>query len=128
MRTALAIVCSLTVLAVTYLSLSLLLLRPPGANLQNWFLETALFVAESVLVLVVLAGVVSAARLRWVVVAGGLAIMWMGATAVRATVTGPHFEGYAVILGSLLVLQGVLTLSVFLRPLYAVTTQDVTSA
>ena len=116
MRTALAIVCSFTLLAVTYLSLSLLVLRPPRADYQAWFLRAALFAAVGGLTLAALAGAVSGGRWRWGLVTGAVAIIWVGAEAVRATLTGPHFEGYALLLGGALVVQGALTLGVFLSP------------
>ncbi len=34
---------------------------------------------------------------------------------VRSTLTSPHFEGYALVLGSMLAVQGALTLAVFAR-------------
>ena len=48
-------------------------------------------------------------------IAGALAITWVGGTWAYATVTGTHFEGYALVLGSALVVQGALTLAVFVR-------------
>jgi hypothetical protein len=54
--------------------------------------------------------------IRWLVLAGGIAIIWVGASWARATLASDHFEGYALVLGSMLVVQGALTLGVFLRP------------
>ena len=115
MRTALAVVCSFTLCAVAYLSLSVLIFRPPGVNDQESLLLAVLFVGVSVLTLAGLAGI-SGAWIRWPLVAGGLAIIWAGAAAVRATLAGPHFEGYALVLGSVLVAQGALTFAVFGPP------------
>ncbi len=52
---------------------------------------------------------------RYAAQAGGFAIAVIGAWSVYRTLSGPHFEGYAVVLGSALVLQGALTFLVFLR-------------
>jgi len=51
--------------------------------------------------------------LRYAAAAGGAAIVALGAASVYSTVSGPHFEGYALALGSMLVIQGVLTLVTF---------------
>ena len=39
----------------------------------------------------------------------------IGAWMVRDTLTSTHFEGYALVLGSMLVVQGALTLAALLR-------------
>jgi hypothetical protein len=116
LKTALVALCSLTLLATGYLSLSLIVLRPPRANVSAWFMMATLFVAQSALTLVAATGAVSAGWIRWLVVAGSLAILWVGASWAHDTLTSEHFEGYALVLGSMLVLQGALTLGVFLRP------------
>lgn len=115
LRAALAAICAFTLLATVYLTLSLLILRPPRANYQEWTVMASLFVAQSVLTLLAFAGGSSASWIRWVVLVGGGAIIWAGASWAFATVWGPHFEGYALVLGSVLVLQGALTLVVFAR-------------
>jgi len=114
-RTALAAICVFTLLATGYLSLSLLILRPPRANDQEWAVMASLFVAQSVLTLPVLAGGLSGSWIRWFVVAGGATVLLVGGSWAHATVSGPHFEGYALVLGSVLVVQGALTLAVFAR-------------
>ena len=116
MRTVLAAVCAFTLLATGYLSLSVLILHPPRVNDAVWFLLAALFAAQGVLTLTTLAGVVRGASTRWPLLAGGVAIILVGASWVRDTVSGPHFEGYALVLGAALVVQGALTLGAFIRP------------
>src|SRR6267142_2374014 len=123
-KTSLAAICAASLLATSYLTASLLILHPPRANPQ-WFLSATLFVAQGALTRAAL-GMgrqrrlhddwlrLSDGILRWLVVAGGGAIIWIGVSWVRATLSGPHFEGYALVLGSALALQGALTLSVFL--------------
>jgi hypothetical protein len=51
--------------------------------------------------------------LRHAAAAGGAAIVALGAASVYSTASGPHFEGYALVLGSMLVVQGLLTLMAF---------------
>ena len=116
MRTILAAVCAFTLLATGYLSLSVLILHPPRVNYAMWFLMAALFAGQGVLTLATLAGVARGASIRWLLLAGGVAIILVGASWVRDTVSGPHFEGYALVLGSALVVQGALTLGAFIRP------------
>jgi hypothetical protein len=111
MKTALALISSFTLLAAGYLSLSVAILRPPRVNYGEWFLMATLFVGQSVLTLVAVTGLVSGAWIRWGLLAGSVAIIGVGAAWVKATVSGPHFEGYALVLGSALVVQGVLTLA-----------------
>ena len=111
LKTALTLICSFTLLATGYLSLSIIVLHPPRANYPRWFLMAALFVAQSVLTLGAVSGAMSGGWTRWPLLAGGLAIMGLGASWAHATVTGPHFEGYALVLGSVLVAQGALTMA-----------------
>ena len=55
---------------------------------------------------------------RWtriVATAGGAMLSATGVWMVRETLASSHFEGYALVLGSMLVLQGVLTVFTLLR-------------
>ena len=115
LKTALLAMCAFTLLATGYLSLSLAILRPPRANYSEWFMMATLFVAQSVLTMMAVSALFSGEWIRWLVLAGGVAIMWAGAAWVHDTLASEHFEGYALILGSWLVVQGALTLVVFLR-------------
>ena len=111
-KTALAAICTFTLLATAYLTASLLVLRPPRANYLQWTLVAAVILVQGALTLFAMrAGV--AKGLRYVVAAGGAAIAALGASSVYSTVSGPHFEGYALVLGSTLVGQGLLTLIAF---------------
>jgi hypothetical protein len=113
MRTLLAILSSLTVLATGYLSLSLTILRPPRANYEEWIPLAALFLLQGMLTLVAIAHGVPGRVIRGALVAGAIAILCVGGLWVYATASGPHFEGYALVLGSALVIQGALTVPVF---------------
>ena len=111
-KTALAAICAFTLLATAYLTASLLILRPPRANYQRWTLVAAVILVQGALTLLALRPG-SPKGLRYVAVAGGAAIAALGASSVYSTVSGPHFEGYALVLGSMLVIQGLLTLMAF---------------
>jgi hypothetical protein len=112
----LAASCWLTLFATAYLSLSVIVLRPPRLNYSAWFLMAGFFVAQSVLTLVTVAGSARSTWSRRVLIAGGVAIASTGAWWVHETVSGPHFEGYALILGSWVAIQGTLTV-LWLLPL-----------
>ena len=114
-KASLAAICSLTLLATGYLSLSLLVLRPPRANYPEWFMMAALFVTQSAFTLLAVAGMVSGGWVRGLLLTGSLAIVWVGASWARATLTSDHFEGYALVLGLALVIQGALTFIIVLR-------------
>ena len=115
MKTLLALIASLTVLATGYLSLSLLILRPPRANYYEWIPMATLFLAQGVLTLVAMARGISHRWIRAALAVGGIAILCVGASWAYATLSGPHFEGYALVLGSALAMQGALTVPTFWR-------------
>jgi len=111
-KAALAAICIFTLSATVYLSASLLIFEPPRANYQQWAFIASAIIGQGALTLVAMrAG--SARGLRYAVGAGGAAIAALGASSIYTTVSGPHFEGYALVLGSMLVIQGLLTLITF---------------
>jgi hypothetical protein len=111
-KAALAAICIFTLSATVYLSASLMILRPPRANDQQWALVASAIIVQGALTLVALrAG--SSRGLRYAAAAGGVALAAFGASSIYSTVSGPHFEGYALVLGSMLVIQGLLTLITF---------------
>jgi hypothetical protein len=105
-----AVLCSFTLFATGYLSLSVIVLRPPRASYQAWFLMAALFVAQSVLTLAEIAGTARGGWIRGSLLAGSVAVIAVGAWWVHGTLAASHFEGYALVLGSLVAVQGSLTL------------------
>ena len=109
LKTALTAICLLTLSATVYLSASLMILRPPRANYQQWALMAGAIVLQSALTLVAMRGG-SRRGWRYAAAAGGAALAALGVSSVYSTVSGPHFEGYALVLGSALVIQGLLTL------------------
>lgn len=108
-------VCAGTMGSIAYLSLSLLLLRPPGANYRAWSAEASfVFVLTAVTFAWAKAGDLSSPWTRPLLLLGSLTLASIGAGTFYANVTG-HFEGYGVVLGTLFTLQALLTL-VHLRP------------
>ena len=101
--------CWCTLFAVAYVSLSVVILHPPRLNYSAWFLTAAYLVVQSVLTLFMVGGSVRGSWTRRVLIAGGVAIASIGTWWVHATVSGPHFEGFALILGSWVAIQGMLT-------------------
>ena len=114
-RRALLALCAVTMLASAYLSLSMLILRPPRANYPGWFVEAALFVAQGALTIVALTrGGSPTTWSRSLLTAGGVAIALIGGSSLYAAATA-HFEGYALVLGALLNIQGLVTIVHFQR-------------
>jgi hypothetical protein len=113
MKTLLVVISSLTLAATGVLSLSLLILHPPRANYQEWFPMAALFLTQGGLTLFAVTRGGPATWIRRVLVAGGIAILCVGGMWAYATASAPHFEGYALVLGSALAIQGALTATVF---------------
>ena len=99
--------CGLTLLATTYLSLSVLILRPPRADYRMLGAEAALFVVQSVLTMVAVDA--RSRALRALATSGAVVIAVLGARAIYSTLAGPHFEGYALVLGAMLIVQAVLS-------------------
>jgi hypothetical protein len=112
LRKTLAVTAAFVLLATAYLTGSMIALQPPRANIAGWLPIAALVALQGGLTLATIAGAKSRWA-RWVLVAGSVAIIWLGASWVRNTLAGAHFEGYAVVLGTALVAQGVLTLGLF---------------
>ena len=109
---ALAALCCLTIAASCFLALSYVTLK--GLDNPRPLGVLALFVAESGLTLAALALYASVAGLDLLVSAGAAGLMWLGWSIASTTLSGPHFEGYALVMGAAGVLQGALTLARFL--------------
>src|SRR5580765_2114210 len=115
MRATLAAICAFTLLATAFLSASLLIVRPPRANDGQWTILAVVIAVQGVLTLIALR-TGSPKGLRYATAAGGAILAALGARSVYGTVSGPHFEGYALVLGSAMAVQGLLTLVTFARP------------
>ena len=55
---------------------------------------------------------------RGLLMAGAIAIIWLGYRSVGRVLHSPHFEGYVLVIGAALILQGVLTLATAARQYY----------
>lgn len=117
LKALLAAVCVFTLLATIYLSLSLAILRPPRVNYVIWSVMATLFAVQSGLTLFSVAGPAGASRMRWLLVAGALALIGIGGWWALSTLSASHFEGYALVLGSAVAVQGLLTLTARRRSL-----------
>ena len=115
MKTALTAMCILLLLATGYLSLSLIILNPPRANFPVWFTLAAILVVQSVLTLVANTIPHPPPWLRILVAAGACVLVAIAVWRVRATLVSSHFEGYNLLLGAMLVVQGALTTAAFVR-------------
>jgi hypothetical protein len=108
MRTVLTAICALAIAASAWLGVMFVVLHRPGW--ERGAAVSALFVAQSLLA--------SAATNRWlagfwwrlIASAGAVALAWRGASAVISNLNSSYFEGYALVIGVLLALQGLLTL------------------
>jgi hypothetical protein len=115
MKAELTVACTVTLLATAYLSISLMVLQPPRANFPAWFSLAAVCVAQGVLTLVAITMPRPPGRLRAVVAAGACVLIAIAVWRVRDTLNSSHFEGYNLLLGAMLVVQGALTLAAFVR-------------
>ena len=98
-----------TMAATLLLTLSVLALRPARVDLASWLAAAALFTAQGLLTLGVIAGLLRGIVARLLLAAGGATIAWVGGAWAYGTVSGMHFEGHALVLGTTLALQGALT-------------------
>ena len=115
MKTALGAVCGLTLFASAYLGLSYLLLK--GTEDLRPLVWLALFVVPSGLTLAALASGASGVSTRALLLLIGAAVAWLGVWSIQQTLSNSHFEGYALVLGAIGVLQGLLTVALVLaRP------------
>jgi hypothetical protein len=112
MKTALAATCVLVLLAIGYLSLSLVVLDPPRARVTVWFALAAVLTAQCVLTLIALNIAGPPASLRMAVLGGAVVVATIAVWRVRATLTSPHVEGHNLLLGAMLVVQAALTMIV----------------
>jgi hypothetical protein len=114
-RVLLLAVCGSTMASVAFLSLSLLVLRPPRANYVWWSVEASFAsVLTALTFLSARAGELSSAWARSALFIGTVALGALGTSTFFANLAG-HFEGYSLVLGVLFTLQALLTLT-HLRP------------
>lgn len=99
-----------TMAATALLTLSVLALRPSRLDLGSWLGAAALFLAQGLLTLGMVTGRLRGRIGRALTAVGGAAIAWAGGSWAWATMSGSHFEGHAVVLGTALAIQGALTM------------------
>lgn len=121
MRIALNLVCSVTLLASSWLAVMFLVLHRPGY--ERGVSLALIFIVQSLLTLALTTDLLSALWWRILAVAGAAGIVWAGGAAVSNTLAGPHFEGYALIIGVALVLQGLLTAGQLVTPVFTVSSK-----
>jgi hypothetical protein len=114
LRAALTAASVLLVLATAYLTLSLVILDPPGANFRVWLPLAAIFVEHGVLTLAAVR-MEHSDGLRVPALAGACCLIAIAVWLVRRTLDASHFEGYNLLLAAIVVAQGSLTLAVFAR-------------
>jgi len=107
MRTFLNLLCGFTLLASSWLGVMYVVLHQPGY--ERGVSMSLIFIIQSLLTLALTTGTLSALWWRLLTVAGAAGVVWAGGAAVSSTLTSRHFEGYALVIGVALVLQGLLT-------------------
>jgi hypothetical protein len=108
MRAVLTTVCGLTIAASIWLGVMFVVLHRYGY--ERGLGMSVLFVLQSLLAVTVTHQRFAQPWWRAVTFVGAVGLIWAGASAVLANVNGRHFEGYAVVIGALLLLQGLLTI------------------
>ncbi len=107
MRRILIGLSGFTLLAAAWLGSMSVVLHHPGYERNVAF--AVAFALQSLMTVLVTTKSLTALSWRILVGIGALGMIWAGISAVNATVTGPHFEGYVLIIGSALLLQGLFT-------------------
>ena len=110
MRTALGFVSGATIAAAGFLALSYVTLK--GAGDLRPLAGLAVFAGLSAVGLAASLAPPRSDALAAVPAIAGVAIAWVGWTTVARTINGPHFEGYALVMGALGIVQGILALVV----------------
>lgn len=107
MRTLTNLVCAFGVLACGWLAVMFVVLHRLG--FERGAAISGLFVLQSLLALAMVNHILQATAWRLVTLAGAAGIIWAGSRAVAVTLAAQHFEGYALLIGIALILQGLLT-------------------
>ena len=107
-RVLLNVLCGLTIAASAWLGVMFVVLHRPG--FERGAGVAGLFVLQSLLVVVVANGWFSGLLWRALSVAGAVGLAATGAFLVVRVLNGPHFEGYLLVIGVLVTLEGLATL------------------
>ncbi|HXD73549.1 MAG TPA: hypothetical protein VN628_07430 [Vicinamibacterales bacterium] len=108
MRACLTGICLLTVAASGWLGVMFVALHRPG--FERGVAISALFVVQSLLALAVANRWLIGRPWTFLAPAGAVGLIWAGGQAILTNLSSSHFEGYALLIGFLLTLQGILTL------------------
>jgi hypothetical protein len=109
---AVTTLCVLSILASCFLAVSYATLK--GLGDVRPLMPLAFFIAQGAITLIAFRAILSGLGINVFAFAGALGMAWLGYSMVERTLSGPHFEGYALVLGTVGVLQGILTLTLFL--------------
>jgi hypothetical protein len=109
---AVTTLCLLSILASCFLAVSYATLK--GLGDVRPLMPLAFIVAQGAITLIALRAILSEFGIDVFALVGALAMAWLGYSMVERTLTGSHFEGYALVLGAISILQGTLTLMLFL--------------
>ncbi len=113
-RWILAAVCGFTALAGAWLCVMESVLKHNGYEMRA-LLDLA-FVAQSLLTLAFVFGLLGGAW-RWIATAGAALVAYAGASAIVGNFQRAHFEGFVMVIGAALVVQGLLTIAATAGPL-----------
>jgi hypothetical protein len=116
MRPLLNGLCGLTIAASVWLGVMFVVLHRAGYERGAGM--AGLFVLQSLLALAVTNQWLAGVWWRAAVLLGAAGLTWVGVSAVVSNLTGPHFEGFAVIIGALLALQGLFTVGSLITSLW----------
>ena|SRR5438067_10981247 len=116
MRRLLALIGGLTLAAAAFLAFTFVTLKGVDDLKPVWRL--AWVVAPGALTLGALGWPRPSRAIRVAAVAAGAGLIWAGWSAIDRTLAGPHFEGYALVLGTMAIVQGVLAAVVFGVPIF----------
>ena len=117
MRACLNAVCGLTIATSTWLGVMFVVLHRPGY--ERGLGMSTLFVLQSLLATAVINQWLRQPRWLAITFVGAVTLTWVGTSAVLANIKGPNFEGYAVVIGALLILQGLLTILQLITRLFS---------
>jgi hypothetical protein len=106
-RTPFNLLCGFCIVACGWLAVMFVVLHRPG--FERGAAMSSLFILQSLLALATVNRVLTSIAWRLLTLAGAAGIVWAGGAAVVRTLSNPHFEGYVLVIGSALVLQGLLT-------------------
>ena len=113
MKSLLALFCSFTIAATLWLVAMEQILKHPGYNERS--------VMDACILLQAVGTLAALRRMRHpifrvAILTGAAALIWLGTSAAFNILRAEHFEGFALVIGLALILQGSLTLLVLFPP------------